>query len=723
MTKSKHTKKMLFASILSMVLCCAMLVGNTFAWFTDSVTSGKNKIVAGNLNVELYHTNAGVAKEEKVDKGTKLFTTGIEGTEVKWEPGVIVYENFKVKNEGDLALKYIFNLLIYGKNATSAGNSLDKIIKVAITKEPINESADVEKITDYTSLEDVVKAVDKMGTLSKGADVQFGVVLYWESGADNNLYNVSSGDQTDDGTDSLWIELGVDLRATQAEGEADSFDENYDKGLKMPDPINVTSEKLMDNISLTTVDSQGFYKIGTSTASIDIPEGNINPTAINKLLFNVTTTDFTIGSLDLDVKLTGKNTDDEIKFEATAGDKKYRVNLNVGALRQDVKAYHDGKALTEGGDWDNEGYTYNIDSGMLTMYVSHLSPFKVTWYVPAKPMTDEEAFEAAGYVGVDSNNFTSSYFNNGSTDKKVYLKGNITVTSTSGMNIRNSADSVIDLNGKTLTINTNKQSFDALSVHNGDVIIRNGTFKVQHLYGEGSAAIRIYGSSKPNLTLENVTIDISEADNMSFAVASSVNCKDMNVTLRNCTIKTPNNKLNGTNPRAFAAFIAGGNFNFENCNVMGSVMVSGGNLNVDGGTYTANGYKSQEKVFHIADTATFMQGHRDPTKSITFGDSILILDNRGGAQEVGEVTVQNATFNTKVSFKNDSSGNLYAFKYVDTMRGNDKDRAKNNKYVDKLENGNDPVMFIDEDGNTLIFDENGDLVDSPAEPTDPAPTD
>ena len=47
MTKSKNAKRALFASILSMLLCCAMLVGSTFAWFTDSVTSGKTRLSPG----------------------------------------------------------------------------------------------------------------------------------------------------------------------------------------------------------------------------------------------------------------------------------------------------------------------------------------------------------------------------------------------------------------------------------------------------------------------------------------------------------------------------------------------------------------------------------------------------------------------------------------------------------------------------------------------------
>ena len=53
MSQSKHIRKALLASVLSVLLCAAVLVGSTFAWFTDSATSGNNKIVAGNLDVEL----------------------------------------------------------------------------------------------------------------------------------------------------------------------------------------------------------------------------------------------------------------------------------------------------------------------------------------------------------------------------------------------------------------------------------------------------------------------------------------------------------------------------------------------------------------------------------------------------------------------------------------------------------------------------------------------
>ena len=44
---SKSTKRALLTSVLAMVVCLAMLVGSTFAWFTDTATTGVNKIQAG----------------------------------------------------------------------------------------------------------------------------------------------------------------------------------------------------------------------------------------------------------------------------------------------------------------------------------------------------------------------------------------------------------------------------------------------------------------------------------------------------------------------------------------------------------------------------------------------------------------------------------------------------------------------------------------------------
>ncbi len=46
MTTNKIQQARIIGQRLSLLICAAMLVGTTFAWFTDSVTSGKNVITA-----------------------------------------------------------------------------------------------------------------------------------------------------------------------------------------------------------------------------------------------------------------------------------------------------------------------------------------------------------------------------------------------------------------------------------------------------------------------------------------------------------------------------------------------------------------------------------------------------------------------------------------------------------------------------------------------------
>ena len=57
MTQQNFLRRAFLGSIVALVLCLSMLIGITFAWFTDSVSSDNNQIVAGNLDIELYHTD------------------------------------------------------------------------------------------------------------------------------------------------------------------------------------------------------------------------------------------------------------------------------------------------------------------------------------------------------------------------------------------------------------------------------------------------------------------------------------------------------------------------------------------------------------------------------------------------------------------------------------------------------------------------------------------
>ena len=101
MTNTKSTKRALLASVMAMLLCFSMLLGTTFAWFTDSVTSTNNVITSGNLDIELYYVNDDVEKWTKVDSDTNVFKLN-----TLWEPGYTEVVYLKIVNEGDLSLKY-----------------------------------------------------------------------------------------------------------------------------------------------------------------------------------------------------------------------------------------------------------------------------------------------------------------------------------------------------------------------------------------------------------------------------------------------------------------------------------------------------------------------------------------------------------------------------------------------------------------------------------------
>ena len=64
----KSTKRALLTSVLSLVLCLSMLIGTTFAWFTDSVTSSNNIIKSGRLDVALEHKDMDETTYEDASK-------------------------------------------------------------------------------------------------------------------------------------------------------------------------------------------------------------------------------------------------------------------------------------------------------------------------------------------------------------------------------------------------------------------------------------------------------------------------------------------------------------------------------------------------------------------------------------------------------------------------------------------------------------------------------
>lgn len=120
MKNSKSTRKALFASALSLVLSTSMLIGTTWAWFTDSAVSSGNTIQSGTLNIDLA-----VKQDDGTYKSVKTNSDKIFNYD-KWEPGYTYWTNVKVETTGNLALKY--TLKFVGEGVADA--ELAKVIDV-----------------------------------------------------------------------------------------------------------------------------------------------------------------------------------------------------------------------------------------------------------------------------------------------------------------------------------------------------------------------------------------------------------------------------------------------------------------------------------------------------------------------------------------------------------------------------------------------------------------
>ena len=190
--------------------------------------------MAGNLDVELYH---GDALDETVNGATDLFTSA-DGSAITWEPGAIAYENFKVVNEGSLALKYQLSTNITGYN-TVDGKSLADVLKVAVLEGETfsGDRTAAQALTFDKTLSDFMKE----GNLTAGEEDTYAVVIYWEPGANDNDYNLNNGKTSSDG-EPLFIDLGITLVAAQDTVESDSFDSDYDANAEYPIVVSNADE-------------------------------------------------------------------------------------------------------------------------------------------------------------------------------------------------------------------------------------------------------------------------------------------------------------------------------------------------------------------------------------------------------------------------------------------------------------------------------------------------
>ena len=217
MNNKRATKRALLTSVTALVMCVVMLAGTTFAWFTDTASTGVNKIQAGNLDVALeyatkWDNNGNVTKWENAEGKTLQFkkAAGAPADEqVLWEPGCrYQLPELRVVNNGNLALKYIIKVTGIETNhevvpgEPNLKDVIDWTIKYGTNKVEDNTS-DIPVVTGYSLNPGASDVVTIKGEMDKNA---------------GNEYQGLSIDG-----------VSVTVYATQMTAEFDSIDNLYDK--------------------------------------------------------------------------------------------------------------------------------------------------------------------------------------------------------------------------------------------------------------------------------------------------------------------------------------------------------------------------------------------------------------------------------------------------------------------------------------------------------------
>ena len=369
MNKIKSTKRALIMSAAAVLMSISMLIGTTYAWFTDTSSTGVNKIVSGSLKVDII----GEDSDAHIDTLNFKNAAGAEGEALLWEPGCrYLTEGFRIANKGNLALKWKAQV---NKGATAANEG----------------NFDLLDVIDFYL---VTKAAD--GTKTETALDEFtGNLKKTET---SEVYYIKGVMKTTAGNDYQGLTLDgitITVIATQDTVEYDSFDNTYDKDATYPVTDNNELKDAINNATdgSTVLIASGEYTLSdpAEISKIEIPAGatiagagadnttlNVNNDKIAK--DNVTLKDMTIkgsGSQGTSgtLNVNGNNTtienidykgDGNIAIAVSTGGSNsgttFRGTKITNAFRGIQFWSLSGDSVIDNCVLDVAGYTFNIDA-------------------------------------------------------------------------------------------------------------------------------------------------------------------------------------------------------------------------------------------------------------------------------------------------------------------------------------------------------------------------
>ena len=460
MNNKRATKRALLTSVMALVMCVVMLVGTTFAWFTDTASTGVNKIQAGNLDVKLEYKNSEQTAFAETNTNTKVFKDG-----ALWEPGHVEYVVLKISNAGNLALKYKLGINIANEVGSTNvyGNEfkLSDYIKFAVIEGEAN-------VADRTTL---VAAAEGVGSKlinegyskeshldTKDANETVTLVVWMPTGVGNEAnYKVAEG------ITAPSIDLGINVVATQYMHESDSFNNQYDKDAEYP-------------ISVTTGDELQAI-VSNATAPVNIVLTN-----------SITTNNFVIpADKDVTLDLNGRTVTNAgshtilNKGHLTLTDSSADKSGQIISLKGNTAALRNGDnavCVVEGGTISRDGANGNTwhiveNFGKMTfnggkVVLKNGNGFAITngwnYFDPGASTTHAVMEINALELDTDSSGIKNCRYGD-------LTVNDVTVTSTGYWALSNDYLGTVVINGGTLTSN----SFKAVS-NGAAMTVNGGTF-------------------------------------------------------------------------------------------------------------------------------------------------------------------------------------------------------------------------------------------------------
>ena len=219
----------IIANVLVIAITSAMLIGTTFAWFTDSATSTGNKIQAGTLKIDLEMLDKEVGWYSLKDENVPIFDYD------RWEPGYTDVKVLKIVNKGTLALKWKAKI-VSTKTLSALADVIDVYVRPSATELFYPEDRSLEYYTRVGTVAEFINNIETTttGILLAGEVEYLGLALKMPTDVGNEYQGLDLGGKID-----------VTILATQVSLESDGFSDSYDKSATYPVTVT-TAQSLKD---------------------------------------------------------------------------------------------------------------------------------------------------------------------------------------------------------------------------------------------------------------------------------------------------------------------------------------------------------------------------------------------------------------------------------------------------------------------------------------------